>query len=249
MLTPSSSAEVIPFQPTAQRWQRGEFEQRLYTWRQKFRADPELRHRTKTVLEVINDYVNRGIGAAFPSLSAIAKGGAIDRSDASRETATAIERGYLLKRPRARQRGGVNQYDESGEWFYLPALNGVALMGANHQHRSDYTAQSMLVKSGGDVGENQTVLSQNQRDPRGLSEEHLNLRKKEDFLHPNGRLRRPEEYDVYVLPHQKEWDLVQKYAHHEIGFTPRPDRGGFGFSRDQWRLIVARAAAANGDGR
>ena len=140
-LTPSSSA-VVSF-PTTQRWTTGEFERYRENWLRGVLADPKLAHRTKTVNSVLFLYINRETGAAFPSYGAIAKDAAIHRRDAIKEIKATIERGHLMRQPRERQRGGVDQFDKSGEWFYFPAVNGQAMVAIRH-YRTQSAAQSIV---------------------------------------------------------------------------------------------------------
>jgi hypothetical protein len=127
------------------------------------------------VLSAVSLYLNRGIGAAFPSYTALAKAAGITRRNAIKEIKTALKHGYVARLPRARQRGGLNQYDERGEFFYFPAIDGQAMVS-----QPTPSGGSTVSKTTGDGVSVNEVRSQDQEVTSGTLDITLERKKEEE---------------------------------------------------------------------
>jgi len=108
MLTESSSAEIVPFQPPIRKWQRGEFEAWRESAHRRAVADPGLSHAATRVFGFVLWHVNRQSGGWALCCQTIADGTAIESTRHVRRCVAELEkRGYLK---RASDPGHANFY-------------------------------------------------------------------------------------------------------------------------------------------
>jgi len=229
-LTAPSSA-VVSF-PTTQRWTTGEFERYREGWLRGVLSDPELGNRTKIVNTILFLHINRETGAAFPSYETIAREAAISRPNAIKEVKATVDRGHLVQQPRVRQRGGRNQFDRTGEFFYFPAVNGQAMVSMRH-HRTQSVTQSMVSKMAVDGITANGVALQAQGFTAGLPEDSLKESKKAFRGRKEDRRER-----IVISREDPRWMThVEPYAKQIIGFMPSRSVHDLSFSHDEWHLI------------
>src|SRR5262249_52849006 len=104
-------------------WGKGEFEASKENWHCQLLADRRVTHRQSRIASRLLWYVNRKTGAAFPSFETLAQGTGVLREHVAADMKELSALGYLVREPRQRKRarGG---FDETGEFFYYPAING-----------------------------------------------------------------------------------------------------------------------------
>jgi len=241
VLTPSSSAAVLSFQPRFEAWRE--------TWHCQVLADRELSHRDKSVAGRLLWYLKRDERACFPSYTTIAKGVGITPRDAIRSIARLVARGHLLRQRRDRQTN-----------YYVPQVvapchggSGTLPLGGSGKIdtlTSDYRTQ-----------ERNNLVSNEGRQGRCLA------RKKGEANKPSDSPSSPSTYchsqevpraaapgdvppadDVLIEYDTPEADMAARYMGRALGkpFLRYGRSRGFYLSRAEYDAIKALAAAEGG---
>lgn len=114
-----SSSIVVEFTQRFPTWEQ--FNRWREAWLSQVIADPNIRHRTKTVASAVYLHLNKETGSAFPGYEEIARRAGIHHQNAVVTIEELVAAGYLRKLNRQEPSGG----DTSN--LYLPAVRGGSL--------------------------------------------------------------------------------------------------------------------------
>jgi hypothetical protein len=225
MLTPNSSAAIIPFNagpPPTQ--QKGHFQAWREAWNRSVFADDNLWGSDKNVAAFLALHLNRETWSCWPSYSTIAKGLGIDRSNARRSIRRLIARGYLVRKPRGK--GQSNAYLPTGAGVVTVTPGVVTVTTAVLSQLPPRTSEVEPLKEPKKEGV-VTVTTGKEEKERGLPREKEDQKAKPSAASSPSPIQVSEGVprgaapnggdSVFVRFDTPKWDLVERYGHRAVG--------------------------------